>query len=200
MKHNMTLWARMLFVGAFFMGLPMIGAAAEPPIVQLTYSINPNNTVTLTWSNAWAASCTATGDWSGAKATSGTENVGRLSGTKRYGMTCAGTKDDRARLSWEAPTQFVDGSPLPAGYIVGYEVYQGRTAETIALVERVTGLEQIKTNLEDGTHYFAVVSVGADNARSEFSAIASKTIAPAATANGEQVLRQPNPPTPVAVE
>jgi hypothetical protein len=44
----------------------------------------------LEWSYADADSCTASGDWSGAKPVSGSESIGEISGTKTYIITCAG--------------------------------------------------------------------------------------------------------------
>jgi hypothetical protein len=45
---------------------------------------------TLTWSSTDATSCTASGAWSGAKATSGTESTGALTASMSYSLTCTG--------------------------------------------------------------------------------------------------------------
>jgi hypothetical protein len=48
-------------------------------------------TSTLTWSSTNATSCTASGGWSGTKATSGTESTGALTSSTSYSLTCMGT-------------------------------------------------------------------------------------------------------------
>lgn len=70
-------------------------AAAPAPTVSLsrsTGSITTEQTVKLTWSSTSANSCTASGDWSGSKATSGNETVGPFSGTgnKTFSLQCSG--------------------------------------------------------------------------------------------------------------
>lgn len=55
-------------------------------------SVQTGSTVNLSWSSANVSSCTASGDWSGAKAVSGSETTGALNnvGTLTYTLTCAG--------------------------------------------------------------------------------------------------------------
>ena len=66
------------------------------PVVTITpsaASTTINQSVTLTWSlSSYASSCTASGAWSGSKATSGSEsvNVGASAATKTYSLTCVG--------------------------------------------------------------------------------------------------------------
>lgn len=66
----------------------------ESPTVSLTSSaasIELGQHVVLTWSSTGATSCTAAGGWSGAKATSGTQEVGPLLGTATFELVCTGT-------------------------------------------------------------------------------------------------------------
>ena len=50
-----------------------------------------NSEFTLTWSTTNADSCSASGDWSGDKATSGTESITEVQiGTKGYSISCSG--------------------------------------------------------------------------------------------------------------
>jgi hypothetical protein len=46
---------------------------------------------TLTWSSTNATSCTASGDWSGTKATSGNQSTAAVAATTSYSLTCSGT-------------------------------------------------------------------------------------------------------------
>jgi hypothetical protein len=63
-----------------------------PPTVTLTAnptSLTSGQTSTLTWSSTNASSCTASGGWSGARATSGTQSVSPTS-TTTYTLACTG--------------------------------------------------------------------------------------------------------------
>ncbi len=53
-------------------------------------SISYNTSTTLSWSSTNADSCTASGDWSGTKTTSGSENTGNLTANKTYTLVCTG--------------------------------------------------------------------------------------------------------------
>jgi len=55
-------------------------------------SVESNSVVTLSWTTTNANSCTASGDWSGNKNTSGSEEVGKLIAAKTYTLTCANEK------------------------------------------------------------------------------------------------------------
>ena len=64
-----------------------------PVITSFTASPNPvayNTGSTLTWSSTGATSCTATGAWSGVKASSGSYPTGNLTTPKTYTLTCTG--------------------------------------------------------------------------------------------------------------
>jgi len=77
----------------------------------------------LTWSTApLADSCVASGSWSGAKAPSGTETLPAITSSQTYNMTCI-WPDGKATLSWTAPTQNTDGTPLTD--LAGFKIYQG---------------------------------------------------------------------------
>jgi hypothetical protein len=73
-----------------FLKLPNNGGK---PLPAIDISANPTGvpvqgTATLTWTTTNAASCTASGVWSGSKATAGTLVVGPLSGSSTYTLTC----------------------------------------------------------------------------------------------------------------
>lgn len=68
----------------------------RPPLPTVSISANPTTITaggssTLTWSSANATSCAASGDWSGVRATSGSETTGPLSTTKVFTLTCTGS-------------------------------------------------------------------------------------------------------------
>jgi hypothetical protein len=65
----------------------------SPPTVSLTAnptSITSGSSSTLSWNSTNATSCTASGAWSGSKATSGTQSVSPTS-TSTYNLSCTGT-------------------------------------------------------------------------------------------------------------
>lgn len=68
--------------------------SAAPGAPTVTISAIPGavltgDPTTLSWSSTNAASCTASGAWSGPEATSGTFGTGALSATSTYTLTCA---------------------------------------------------------------------------------------------------------------
>jgi hypothetical protein len=62
------------------------------PTVNLTASpssVSRGNTITLSWSSTDAGSCSASGDWSGFKLTSGSEAI-VINGPVTFTLTCSG--------------------------------------------------------------------------------------------------------------
>ncbi len=98
-------------------------AAAVP---TLTLSASPTSLQSgsasqLTWSATNATSCSASGSWTGTKATSGTQSTGALSGNGTYTLTCAGAGGSVSQTATvsvlPAPTLTFGASPLsvPSG-------------------------------------------------------------------------------------
>jgi len=89
--------------------------AAPPPASTVTLSVDPTSialgqSATLTWSSTNATSCTASGAWSGAQATSGTHSENPTqSGTSTYTLTCTG-----AGGSAQASAELTVSAPLAA--------------------------------------------------------------------------------------
>ena len=50
-----------------------------------------NTAATLSWTSTNATSCSASGNWSGAKALSGSQSTGNLTSNKTYTITCTGS-------------------------------------------------------------------------------------------------------------
>lgn len=90
---------------------PSITISASPPSLVLGES------TTVAWSTSNATSCTGSGDWSGSKATSGSQSITPAStGTKTYGLTCSGaggstTTNIPVTVSGAAPTVTIAVSP-----------------------------------------------------------------------------------------
>ncbi len=83
--------------------LPTVSFAANPT------SVTSGGTSMLTWSSTNATSCSASGAWSGNKATSGSQSTGALSASRNYSLTCTGA-DGSASSS---ATVTVAGTPPP---------------------------------------------------------------------------------------
>jgi len=91
-----------------------VAVSALPPAATVTLSANPaqvasGGTSTLTWSSANATSCTASGAWSGAKATTGSQATAALTETSTFGLTCTGPGG-----SGNASTTVTVSAPTPA--------------------------------------------------------------------------------------
>jgi hypothetical protein len=85
--------------------LTCTGAGGASPVAAVTVAVVPVPTIslmadpqslaaggssTLTWTSTNAASCTASGAWSGAQPTSGTFGTGALSASATYSLLCSG--------------------------------------------------------------------------------------------------------------
>jgi hypothetical protein len=77
-------------------------SVAPPAAPTVMLSANPtqvayNGSSTLTWSSTNASSCTASGGWTGPRATSNTETLNGLTATATYTLTCNGTGGSAAQ-------------------------------------------------------------------------------------------------------
>jgi hypothetical protein len=83
-----------------------------------------------------------------------------------------------ATLSWMAPTQYTDGSPLPASQLAAYRIYRGASPGSLARVAEVDSRTLVFAvqSLPSGTHYFAVTAVTLAGVESALSAVGSKSI------------------------
>lgn len=102
------------------------------PTVSLSASpstIASGQASTLSWNSANATSCTASGAWSGSKATSGSASTGALSQTSNYNLTCTNGTDSATASTTvtvgaptipPAPTIYFN--PPTQGYSVGSDM------------------------------------------------------------------------------
>lgn len=71
----------------------VIVSPLSAPVINFTASptsIVQGGSTTVSWSATNAASCTASGDWSGAKATAGMEIISGLTSTSTFNLSCSG--------------------------------------------------------------------------------------------------------------
>ena len=84
-----------------------------------------------------------------------------------------------ALISWSRPLKRADDTDLAASEIQGYEIYHGASAGgEMTPVDSVSAdeLEYTVTGLEQGTHYFSLVTVDTSGMKSNLSAPVSVTI------------------------
>ena len=102
--------------------------AAVAPTVDLSSSATAaraGDTITLSWTSQNATGCTASGSWSGARATSGSDAITLTdTGTPTYILTCSGaggTGSDTTTLTAAAAMQqlTIPGAPAPINFAKG---------------------------------------------------------------------------------
>ena len=90
--------APLVFIAACGSEAQTSESEAPPEVVVPTVSVSANPTSvtaggssTITWSSTNAATCVASGGWTGSKATSGTGSTGALSAGTLFSLTCTAT-------------------------------------------------------------------------------------------------------------
>ena len=156
-------------------------AVAGPGTVQLTASppgVSAGAQTTLNWSSTDMTSCTASGGWSGSRSTSGSASVGPIQADTTYSLSCTGQGGNAlamttvslrvARLTWQAPTQYTDGSPLT---LAGYKVYYGPAPGNYTNTVPVSGGQSTQADiaLQPGSWSFAVTALDAAGNESDKS-------------------------------
>lgn len=198
---------------ALIMMLGLCAHRADAATVTLTAAPSSGTSplsVTLTWSaSADLNACTASGAWSGAKATSGTAVVPNVTASSSFTLTCTGPIGDTT-VRWTPPATNTDGSPIPAtapGALAGFEVFHAATAAgvpsaTPIVVNSPTATSHVLTGLPVGPRYLAVRAFNTEGIRSDLSAQATKTLVlPSANASASVTVNtKPNPPSAVTVE
>lgn len=160
---------------------PDPGSAATINFSASDSVVNAGDSTTLTWSTQNASSCTASGGWSGSRATEGSELAGPLSANTTYTLTCTGSSGGNAlvmttvfvngvvQLSWVAPTENVDGSALTdlAGYKIYYGVQSGGYLDSIDVSG--SAITQFDLTVPIGSYYLAMTALDADGNESAYS-------------------------------
>jgi hypothetical protein len=171
------------------------GAPRSVVIAGQTYSFQPDTsaagstTLTFTARNLpqWLTLNASTGRLTG---TPTQADIGSYSGivleasdgrgTSSLGpftITVAAQGNGTASLSWMAPTENSDGSPLTdlAGYVVLYGPSPNELTQVIT-IDNPSVTTYVVESLASGTWYFAVQAANSSGITSELSSLASKTI------------------------
>lgn len=153
-------------------------SASDPEGKSLTFSVANRP--------AWVSFDPRTGEISGTPrdADVGTcENVritasdGQSEAYVTFSITVTQAAAGRATLSWEAPSQRTDGTPLTD--LAGFRVYFGNSPHDLRYVTEVKdpgARSWVIENLTPATWYFAATAFDASGAESDRSNTASKTV------------------------
>ena len=129
-------------------------------------------------------------------------------------MLCTWPGDTTATLSWVAPTQNTDGTPLAkcaaatdtGPCLAKYRIVHGLSADVLSDTRDhnfPNATSATWTGLAAGTHFFGLKAVTGQGVESALSNVVSKTISSTQTVNrtvGITVNPQPNAPTALTVE
>lgn len=175
---------------------PKISGAAPTAIsAGMVYNFTPTasdadgDTLTFSIQNkpAWASFTAATGKLTGTPAAGEVGTYSNVAISVSDGKATAALasfsiavnaiSDGRVSLSWTAPTENTDGTPLTD--LSGYKIHYGTSAGSLDQTIEVNTLgisSYVVENLAPATWYFAVTAVTASGTESSFSNIANKKI------------------------
>lgn len=172
------------------------GTPANSVALGSIYSFKPtasdangdNLSFAISGKPSWATFNTLTGALSGTASVVGTNDDIVITVTDAKGASVAlpaftitvtsSTATGQATLSWIAPTQNTDGTPLTdlAGYVIYYGTAVDQMDSTIEITSASTLSYTIGGLAADNTYYFAIASVNASGMQSARSTVGSKTI------------------------
>lgn len=152
----------------------------------------------LTWDTTpLADACTASGDWSGGKAPSGTETLPAISGSATYNIMCEWL-DASATLTWTAPTQNTDGTPYtdPKGFKVYYDMTQGGPYENVNDIVDPNATSHVVFPLIPGTWFFVSTAYNQNDIESDMSNEAMKILGLTTETESVGITVNPKPASP----
>jgi hypothetical protein len=166
-----------------------VGVAGDDvPAVQISASppgVPAGGSSTLLWTSTNSTTCEASGAWAGSRPLSGSENTGSIAVDTSYWLSCSGPGGNAlalttvmirvAELSWDAPTQNVDGTPLTD--LAGFNLYWGNASRQYnASVALNPNQLSYRIDLAPGTYFFSMTATDNDGNESAFSNEVSKLI------------------------
>jgi len=173
---------------------PTLDPTTDPapnPTLTLTASsqaVRSGESATLSWTGEGVSNCQASGAWSGPRSATGSELVGPLLSNSSYTLTCDSATDKLfavttvlvteggTTISWQAPTQNVDGSAL--NDLAAFRIYVGTTSRSydtqIDVIDPRASSRFVE--LLPGDYVFAMTAIDADGNESAFSNEVAKTV------------------------
>lgn len=156
--------------------------------------------VVVSWASTGAATCVASGSWSGTKALSGSQTFAGVSTNRAYTLTCS--TEGKATVTWTPPTQNTDGSAITN--LASYELFHAATSAAVSTATAISvplGTTHVVTGLPNGIRYFGMKAVNDQGVKSNMSALANKTISilSASGVANVTITVKPNPPVIVTI-
>ena len=132
----------------------------------------------ISWTSTNADSCEASGNWSGSQALSGSFTTPALTADATYRLTCFAQGQSAAALltvevidltvSWQAPTENVDGSPLTN--LAGFNVYWGNSSRNYSNnISLGAAARTWEMSMASGTYYLAITAIDSNADESAYS-------------------------------
>lgn len=181
-------------------------ALAQNTIIFTAEATTGVETVTpvLTWDTIpLADDCTASGDWSGAKGGAGMETLPPISTGATYNLQCEWL-DVTVTLTWIAPTQNTDGTPLVdlAGFKVYYGQIQGGPYDNVIDLVDPSATTHVITSLTSGNWFLVATAYNGIGTESLLSNEAMKNLGLIGVTDsiGITVNARPAPPSGLTVE
>ncbi len=146
-------------------------------------------TLTFSIKNApsWAVFCTATGELSGTPTAADVGTYSNITISVSDGETTAAlpsfpiavtqSANASVTLSWTAPTENTDGTPLTN--LAGYWIYYGTSSDAMTQSVQIANpgvVTYVLSNLSPGTWYFSMTAYSTADVQSANSAVASHVI------------------------
>jgi hypothetical protein len=157
--------------------------AASPQFtftLQTTTSDGKTVVPKLTWSTTPAAtSCTASSGWTGTKAASGTQTLTATSVSAVYALKCDWPGVSKVALTWVAPTQNTDNTPLVD--LAGYKIMYGNTGTAEAQLTTVVKVPATPSSWTSpdltpaGDWFFGMKALNSMDLESALSNVTTKT-------------------------
>lgn len=177
--------------------LTLTGTPATSVIAGSAYMFQPavsessgTATFSITGSPPWATFNTATGELTGTPTSADVGTTGAITITASDGGTTASIgpftiavnadappPPGTATLSWVAPTENTDGSPVTD--LAGYQIHYGTSVDALTqtiVVPTAGTTTYVISDMAAGTYYFTVTAYSAMGTESAQSNVASKTI------------------------
>jgi len=189
---------RKMLLAVALAALPCIAAAQN----TLTFTAETETgveqvTPVLSWDTQPAAdTCTASGDWTGDKGAFGIETLAPITSSATYNLTCEWT-DNTATLTWTAPTQNTDGTPLTD--LAGFKVHYGATSGSYSVINDYPDPNQttaVITPLTPGMWFFVATAYNAIGTESDFSGEVSKLLSADSDVKNVGITVNPKPASP----
>ena len=158
------------------------GPALDVSLRASQTTVQPGQSVLLTWTSEQAGSCQASGGWSGARSLAGSASVGPLNQSTTFELTCANSQSSSKAivgvqvlgevaltLRWTPPTENEDGSAIES--LSAFKVYYGQSPGQYTgeyLVDD-SSAESVVLTLPRATYYLAMTAIDGDGVESELS-------------------------------